>query len=351
MRTPLLTAALLFLTLGAAPNGAGDDTPPSYFVYVAAESEDAVYLVRFDGEEAAVAQEIPVGRWPVETEGPHGLAVAPGGEHWFLSIAHGQPYGRVVKYATETNKKIGEVEVDMFPATMAVSEATGLLYVVNFNLHGALEKSTVSVVDPEAMAEVAQVETGVMPHGARLGPDGLRLYSVGMMDGALYEIDAATFEVLRRLELPGQNPKPTWVQPHPTEGKAYVALNGADAVAEVDLEKWQITRRFETGAGPYNLEVTPDGQTLVVSYKGAATTGLWDLETGTETARIENSRRVTHGVVVSPDGRYAFVSAEGIGGEPGAVDVIDLEKETRVASVDVGKQAGGIAFWKMGEAL
>jgi DNA-binding beta-propeller fold protein YncE len=50
-------------------------------------------------------------------------------------------------------------------------------------------------------------------------------------------------------------------------------------------------------------------------------------------------------VAVSPDGRYAFVSAEGIGGEPGALDVIDLQEGRRVASAAVGKQAGGVALW------
>jgi DNA-binding beta-propeller fold protein YncE len=52
-------------------------------------------------------------------------------------------------------------------------------------------------------------------------------------------------------------------------------------------------------------------------------------------------------VAVSPDSRYAFVSIEGVGTEPGTVDVIDLETGSRVGSVDVGRQAGGIGFWKM----
>ena len=57
--------------------------------------------------------------------------------------------------------------------------------------------------------------------------------------------------------------------------------------------------------------------------------------------------RVTHGVVATPDGRYAIVTVEGIGGDPGTVEVIDLESGTRVASAQIGKQAGGIALWKM----
>ena len=52
-------------------------------------------------------------------------------------------------------------------------------------------------------------------------------------------------------------------------------------------------------------------------------------------------------IFISPDSRYAFVSVEGIRGEPGSVDVFDLENLTLVDHAEVGKQAGGIAFWKM----
>ena len=64
-------------------------------------------------------------------------------------------------------------------------------------------------------------------------------------------------------------------------------------------------------------------------------------------AKFKNTRKVTHGVVISPDSRYAFVSVEGIGKEPGAVEVFDLKKLKAVATAEIGKQAGGIAFWKM----
>ena len=38
---------------------------------------------------------------------------------------------------------------------------------------------------------------------------------------------------------------------------------------------------------------------------------------------------------------------DGVGSEPGTVDVIDLATLKRVASVDLGQQAGGIDFWKI----
>ena len=51
------------------------------------------------------------------------------------------------------------------------------------------------------MIEVATIDTGVMPHGARMNGKGDRLYSVNMMDDELVEVDTMRFEIARRLYL------------------------------------------------------------------------------------------------------------------------------------------------------
>ena len=141
--------------------------------------------------------------------------------------------------------------------------------------------------------------------------------------------------------------KPTWVQPHPSKPLLYVALQGVDQIAEVSLIDWKITRRFHTQKGPYNLAVTPDGKMVIATCKPNNSTAIWDLETGKELANIAASRRITHGVTVSPDNRFAFVTVEGVADDPGTVDVIDLQTFETRASIDIGKQASGIDFWKM----
>lgn len=338
---------------GAQADAAVVAAARDYYVYVTAESADEVYKVKFDGKEAVVCKVIDVGYQPTEVEGPHGLTVSPDGRHWFLSMAHGKPFGILYKYETASDDLVGETELGMFPATMQISKSTGLLYCVNFNLHGRMIPSSVSIVDPDAMVEVARTKTGPMPHGSRLSPDGRRHYSCAMMSGHLFEIDAASFEVTRNLQLDEVPPighdsdaKPTWVHPHPKLPRVYVCLNGADQIVEVDLVQWRVVRRFQTGKGPYNVEVTPDGGKLLVSYKSAGAVGIWDVARGKELARIPSSRKVTHGVVISPDGRYGFVSSEGIGAEKGMLDVFDMRTDVKVASVELGLQAGGIAFWK-----
>jgi DNA-binding beta-propeller fold protein YncE len=167
-----------------------------------------------------------------------------------------------------------------------------------------------------------------------------------MMDSELVEVDAFTFEISRRLSL-GDQIMPTWVTRSTRDGKVYVTGNNVAKIFEVDLESWEIERTFETGSGPYNLDLTADGTSLVATYKGGDAVGFWDLATGREIVRTPTSRRIPHGVVVTPDGEYAFVTLEGVGADPGTVEIYHLPTGERVDAVDMGKQAGGIAFWKM----
>ena len=357
----------------------------NYYAYVASESEDTVSLIKFDGNEAVEAERIDVGFMFAEIEGPHGITVDPSGDFWYISLAHGNPFGSLVKYSTKTNQAVARTTLGLFPASMEISTITGFLYCVNFNLHGSMKPSNVSVVDPETMTEITKITTGSMPHGSRLSPDGLFQYSVAMMSGELFEIDALDLKVNRVLDLENKmmSPKkmddkmtnknmqdnmvnndkekammssmpnmkhsmvkPTWVIPHPNQNIAYVAGNGSDEVIEVNLDKWEVTSRFKTGKGPYNLEITPNGKLLVGTIKSEGKTAIWNLENKEELAIIKNTTSVSHGIAISSDSKYAFISVEGIGGEPGIVDVIDLESFKLVSSVEVGKQAGGIAFWK-----
>jgi len=356
------TVVIFAVLLGTLEASAQSESGHSYYAYVCAESDDEVALVRFGPNGTEVLKRISVGSFPAENEGPHGINVSPDGRHWYVSLAHGMPFGSVHKYETGTDQWVTDVTLGMFPATLDIAASTGLMYIVNFNLHGPMEPSTVSVVETQSMTEVAQVETGVMPHGARLSHDGRWLYTVSMMNDTLVEINALTFEVSRQLKFgePVENGaagmessrvsglvQPTWVSRPTPQGKVYVTGNSSNEIFEVDLNTWMITRQFkDTGAGPYNLDITPDGRILVVTYKKDAAVGFWDLETGDELGRISTLRTVPHGVAITPDGRYAFITIEGVGGEPGGLEIYDIETRERVGDVEVGKQAGGIAFWK-----
>jgi DNA-binding beta-propeller fold protein YncE len=345
-----------------------------YWAYIANESSDIVSLVRFDGTDVVEEKTIKVGFHPADLDGAHGITVSPTGQHWYVSIAHGQPYGQIWKMETGTDQFVDSALVGLFPATMSMTPDGSSLFVVNFNLHGDHIPSSVSAVFTPIMKELNQIETCVMPHGSRVSRDGVRHYSTCMMSDQLVETTIQGLSVSRRMvltegyehvmsadhmtEMGGDHDmagiaigsdgicKPTWVVISPNDERLYVPCNGRDDVLEIDAESLKVLRRFPTGNGPYNADITPDGSKLVVTLKGEQAVTIIDLADGSET-RVATSQPVTHGVVITPDGLYAFVSNEAVGATRGTVDVIDLRAGTVAASASLHYQPGGLGFWKM----
>ena len=339
-----------------------------YRMFVVSESSDDVALVRFDANGARVERSFKTGLIPTEINGPHGVAVAPDGASYFVTVAHGAPMGTLWKYSTANDSLLGRVELGLFPASLAVSPDGFFVYAVNFNLHGDMVPSSVSVVHAASMLEVARIRTCTMPHGSRFSPDGTRHYSTCMMDDMLIEIDTRTLEVSRHFRLSsgreaggrGAPPaghhaeaacSPTWAQPAAHGGSVFVACNRSNEILEIDVEGWTVRRRLTAGDGVYNLAVTADGRLLVATNKRGRSVSVFSLIDGRELARIPTLRPVPHGIAMSPDARYAFVTVEGTGAEPGTLEVLDLRSLRRVTSVDLGQQAAGVDFWKMQPAV
>ena len=383
LRTVMLSSALYAVAgpLIARLSSQRAPTPPTrdYLLLVASESVDRVALIRFGPNGAKVEREKYVGWSPTEVAGPHGLAVTPDAKHYYVSTAHGTPFGKLTKYNAETNAAEGNVMLGNFPATAQVSPDGFYVYVVNFNLHGEMETSNVSVVAADEMVEIARINTCTMPHGSRMNADGTKHYSACMMDEELVEIDTRTLNVSRHFFLTkgsemgmtgappvrgadshaghdmgghGMEPpklgdvscSPTWAQPSRDGTRVWVACNKSSEIVEIDAKAWTLVRRLPAGPGVYNLGVTHNGRQLIATNKRDASVSVFDAASGKELARIPTTRKVVHGVAISDDDRYAFISVEGVGAQPGTVDIIDLTSLTKVASVDVGQQAGGIDF-------
>ncbi|MEO8560581.1 MAG: YncE family protein [bacterium] len=358
-------------------------SPPTqdYVALVASEAVDQIAFVRFGPSGIRIERTSTTGVMPADVDGPHGVAVSPDGKFYFVSTAHGTPYGYLWKYSTANDSLAGRVMLGNFPATVQVTPDGAFAYVVNFNLHGEMVPSSVSIVATDEMIEVARVTTCTMPHGSRINVQGTKQYSACMMDDVAVEIDTRGFGVSRHFMVtkgkemgmagapalrgaassthdmggPGMEPpkpgdvscSPTWVQPSADGSRIYVACNKSSDIVEIDAERWVMMRRIPAGDGVYNLAVTHNGKLLVGTNKRGKSVSVIDLATGREAARIPTTRRVVHGVAISSDDRFAFVSQEGIGSEPGAVDVIDLQALSKVATIDVGQEAGGIDFLRV----
>jgi DNA-binding beta-propeller fold protein YncE len=306
---------VLFILLFLFPGLLQAQTKPEkeYSFYVLSEAADKIALVRFGPEGIRVDHEIDTGDMPVDIDGPHGIVVSPDRQFYFVSIAHGRPFGTVWKYSTKNDALLGKATLGYFPATMDITPDGNFLFVVNFNLHGDMVPSSVSVVSTQTMTEVARIPTCTMPHGSRLNAQGTKQYSACMMDDMLVEIDTRTLKAARHfivtkgkekgLDGPpkkdststhsmhaghgSEAPKPgdvscspTWAEPSIDGASIFVACNASSEIVEVNANTWQLVRRIPARAGVYNLDITHDGQRLIATNKRDKTESVYDLKSG-----------------------------------------------------------------------
>lgn len=376
-RTILISYVIGTTLLAGLSTSHADSAVKDYWVKLVCESSDRIATVHFGPKGAALEKTTETRILQSDMSGPHGIAFSPDRKNFYVSIGHGRPFGTAIKYVSENDQVVGQVGLGLFPATEDVSPDGNFLYVVNFNLHGDMVPSSVSVVATDQMLEVARIPTCVMPHGSRVTRDGQKQYSGCMMDDLLVEIDAEKMRLTRTFlvtagkehgynglppkdtampanhaDHPGMNMsaatcQPTWAQPSVDGKRIFVACNKSNEIVEVDCESWSLVKRIPAGNGVYNLAVTPDGKLLVATNKRDASVSIFGIENEKELARIPTKRKVVHGVAISPDNLYAFVTVEGIGEQPGTVEVVDLQAKKIAASVDTPPQAAGIDFWKM----
>ena len=382
MKIHTIIVSALFL-IALCPFARAQTKPDKeYLVYVLSEGADKIALVRFGPDGLRIDHQIETGDMPIDIDGPHGIVVSPDRQFYYVTIAHGRPFGSVWKYSTKDDTVIGKTTLGLFPATMDVTPDGAFLFIVNFNLHGDMVPSSVSVVSTQTMTEVARIQTCTMPHGSRLNAAGLKQYSACMMDDMLVEIDTRSLKATRYFVVTKNHEKgltgppqtsssssmhsmhgsaghgseppkpgdvscsPTWAEPSMDGSSVYVACNGSSEIVEINANSWQLMRRIPARAGVYNLDVTHDGTRLIATNKRDQSVSIYDLKSGKELVRLPTKRKVLHGVVVSPDDRYAFVTVEGVGSEPGTVEVIDLGAMKTVATLDVAQGAAGIDFYK-----
>src|SRR5690349_15389012 len=381
----LRKSAVIFVLIFLSPLATRSQSPAKkeYLLYVLSEAADKISLIRFDGTNAKLDHQIDTGDMPVDIDGPHGIVISPDRRFYYVSIAHGRPFGTVWKYATKDDSVLGKTTLGNFPATLDITPDGNFLFVVNFNLHGDMVPSSVSVVSTQTMTEVSRITTCTMPHGSRLNPQGTKQYSACMMDDMLVEIDTRSFKVTRHFivtknkemgmtgapalhstnsthAMPGMSgghgsepPKPgdnscspTWAEPSADGSSVFVACNASSEIVEINANTWELVRRIPARNGVYNLEATHDGTRLLATNKRDQSVSIYDLKTGKELSRVPTKRKVLHGIVVSPDDAYAFVTVEGIGSEPGTVEVIDLATLKTVTTLDLPPGAAGIDFYK-----
>jgi YVTN family beta-propeller protein len=321
-----------------------------YRLAVVSESGDIATWLKPTVSGLAVDRVVPLGIMPSDIDGPHHVAVAPDATSYYVSIAHGTPFGSLWKLDAHTHLPLGRAEVELFPTTIGLTPDGQFAFVANSDFHGDHPRSNVvSVVHTPTMTKITDVPACDMPHGVKVNHAGTRAYVTCMHSDEVLEFDVATLAISRRASVgaghsgAGTACSPTYVSVSRDDSRLYLACNHSNTLQVWDALALRPVKELAVGAGAYNVEPSPDGRTVIVSNKKAQSISLIDARTLTETARIPTSKKLVHGVAYSPDSRLAYVTCESIGMDPGAVDVIDVAARKRVASLSIPGQPTGIA--------
>ena len=352
----------------------------TYRVGVVSESGDIVTWLRPEGNTLVVDHVVPVGIMPADIDGPHNISVSADQRWYYVSIAHGTPYGMLWRFDASTDTVAGRAQLEYFPTTISTTPDGDFAFVANSDFHGDHPRTnSISAVYTPDMAKITEIPVCDMPHGVKVNHGGTAVWVSCMHSDEILQIDPGTLEVVRRAKtgsgmampamaggaMAGMNHgavapaagsapgaaapvdnecAPTFVSVSKDDQTLYVACNHKGTLQVWDALTLTMRKEIQVGAGAYNVEPSPDGRVVVVTNKKAQSVSIIDARTLKELARVPTTKKIVHGVAFSPDSRYAYITQESIGADPGAVDVIDLTTLTKVSTTPVPAQPTGIAI-------
>lgn len=381
MRGTLLLGLALVGTPLAAQTAA-----PTYRVGVVSESGDIVTWLRPEGNTLVVDHVVQVGIMPADIDGPHNITVSADQRWYYVSIAHGTPYGSLWRFDATNDTVAGRAQLEYFPTTISVTPDGDFAFVANSDFHGDHPRvNSVSAVYTPDMAKITEIPACDMPHGVKVNHGGTAVWVSCMHSDELLQIDPGTLEVVRRaktgsgMAMPaaaagahaGMNHAapasaaasapapaapatpavdnecaPTFVSVSADDQTLYVACNHKGTLQVWDAAALTMRKEVPTGAGAYNVEPSPDGRVVAVTNKKAQSVSIVDAKSLKVLATLPTTKKIVHGVAYSPDSRYLYVTQESIGSDPGAVDVIDLTTLAKVSTTPLPAQPTGIAILK-----
>lgn len=249
----------------------------------------------------------------------------------------------------------------------------------------------VVVIDPATDEIIERIPVASGAHLAHvvITPDENYAYVTAQEEGAIYKINAKTYQIEETIPAPPES-EPHGLRVTPDGKTVYIALLGGKAVGILDTASSSLEQIDVEGAA-VQTGITTDGKYMVVSLFDTKKLGVLEISTGKvsyidlppdskgpiQMYPVKNSSVVyladqgyyfdqptgdnvykidlekmqvistiktgegPHGVVVSQDGRYVYVTNI----VSNDVSVIDAANDQVVARISTGKQPNGISMW------
>src|ERR1041385_4188172 len=254
-----------------------------YKVGVVSESGDIVSWFIPDGPRLVPDRVVHVGIMPTDPDGPHNIAVSADGRWYYISIAHGTPFGSLWKYDALKDTVAGHAPLRMYPTTIGLTPDGEWALVANSDFFGIHpETNEMTLVHLPDMVTISDFPACDMPHGSRSNHAGTMIYVTCMHGDQILAFSTQTLGFSARgmagpgmpgamAGMPGMahgasapasaaadsSCQPTYVAVSADDRSLYVACNHSNEMVVMDAATLTVQRRVPTGAGGGQRHTAP----------------------------------------------------------------------------------------------
>jgi YVTN family beta-propeller protein len=331
-------------------------------VLVTNQAEDLIAVV--DIATNAIARYVTAGVPDVFVQpphAPHSIRVDRQKQFYYVCLIGA---GKLLKYRVSDNALVGEVSGLVSPSEIAVTVSGDTGYVAQFGD----AQTAIRMVNTQTMAVMGSPISHpslLKPHGMHLSRDGRLVYITGyysdnvlvlaVADGSMNVVPLAAD--VPPIPVGPRRFEPYYVEPSHDDRFVYVSCSKSNEVRVIERDSMKVVDSIAVGVNPLALDITPDDSRLYVANLKSNSVSVIKTATRQVISTIENVGVEPHGVKVSGDGKYVYVSCRNTASNaepphhptsgskiPGFVAVIDAASNTVVKRLEVGAFAAGVAI-------
>lgn len=339
-------AGLAILAGVLLPSCGGDGAGPR--LYVTSGFTDEVLVL--DPDDGRLLERVSMDLRPGERDEPHGVAVAPEGEHWYATLSHGEP--TLWKFETAGDRLVGRVTLPGAGASRVGLSPDGSRGAVpDYWLGGLGKDGRVAVVRLHDLTLEGAPEVCPAPHDAQWNRKGTRIAVTCALSDEIVILDAGSLRPVSRFPV-AAGPPPTPGNPtarpmnlvwSPDGERIYVTLMDAGTVAAF-TPGGEAVWSVGVGGGPAQIAATSSGEWLVVPNRHGGTLALVHTPSRKASALPLPDAMHPHGVALHPEGTVAYVTYEGTTRSAGGVVAVDLTDGRVLWRTEAGVFTLGIAY-------
>jgi len=317
----ITSATLTTAQTGPAPISAPISGEPKLAI-VLNSAEASVSLI--DMPTRKVVKTVPVGKEP------HHLMLTPDQKTLLIANAAGNDVQLMNPVNGELTGKIPEI-IDPYQIGYSPNHKW---FIANGN---RLERVDIYAADGANLKLAKTIKLAKTPSHIAYTSDSKIAFITLQDSSELAAIDLATQTLLWKMPT-GNTPAGLWMTP----GDQYllVGITGEDNVQVIDWKNRKEVKRIVTGKGAHNFRPLGDKKQVFVSNRIAASISLINMQTLEKVGNITGLPSGPDDMEITPDGKTMWVTfrfAKKVG-------VIDIPSMKLIATIPVGKSPHGIFF-------